>query len=123
LFKKILLICAAILLIVNCKDNLIYDKVDKIIIENRDHEYIGKELDRVEISDDDKIEDIIEKLNDYEEYIAKFAGKYYMKIEYANGELLTLRTNGINFEILQGLKNSKMRYFKIKKMINLEDYF
>jgi hypothetical protein len=123
LFKKILLVCAAMLLIVNCKDNLIHDKVDKIIIENRDHEYIGKELDRVEISDDDKIEDIIEKLNDYEEYTAKFAGKYYMKIEYANGELLTLRTNGINFEILQGLKNSKMRYFKIKKMINLEDYF
>ena len=123
MLKKVLIILTIMISILNCKNAIINKNVNKIIIEDRTHEYVGKELDKVEITDNTEINRLINKINEYEEYIAKFEGKYYIIIEYENNERLRLRTNGINFEIISELKYKNMRYFKIKNIINLLDYF
>jgi len=123
MLKKVLIILTILISILNCKNTIINKNVNKIIIEDRTHEYVGKELDKVEITDNTEINRLINKINEYEEYIAKFEGKYYIIIEYENNERLRLRTNGINFEIISELKHKNIRYFKIKNTINLLDYF
>jgi len=123
MLKKVLIILTILISILNCKNTIINKNVNKIIIEDRTHEYVGKELDKVEITDNTEINRLINKINEYEEYIAKFEGKYYIVIEYENNERLRLRTNGINFEIISELKHKNIRYFKIKNTINLLDYF
>ena len=123
MLKKVLIILTIMISILNCKNAIINKNVNKIIIEDRTHEYVGKELDKVEITDNTEINRLINKINEYEEYIAKFEGKYYIIIEYENNERLRLRTNGINFEIISELKHKNIRYFKIKNTINLLDYF
>jgi hypothetical protein len=123
MLKKIIFLLFFAGLLPGCKHILIDNSVTKIIIEERTHEYIGKEIDKREISDTGQIRDIIDKLNEYEKEVTKFQGTYFLLIESENGERVVLRTNGINFEVISGLEKSGIKYFKIKSRLDLLTYF
>jgi hypothetical protein len=126
MFKKIIFLMFIVFITTlagGCKHLLIESRVTKITVEDRTHEYIGREIDKREITDQDQIRAILEKLNDYQKDIIKFPGTYHMIIESENGERVVLRTDGKNFEVISGLEQRGFRYFKIRSGLDLLSYF
>jgi alkylhydroperoxidase/carboxymuconolactone decarboxylase family protein YurZ len=81
MFKKIIFLMFIVFITAlagGCKDLLIESRVTKITVEDRTHEYIGREIDKREITDQDQIRAILEKFNDYHKDIIKFPGSYHM---------------------------------------------
>jgi len=106
-----------------CKQILLEGRVTKITIEDRTHEYIGREINKREITDPEQIQMIMDRLNNYQKDTVKFAGTYYLIIESENRERVVLRTDGKNFEVISGLEQNSIMYFKIKSNLNLLTYF
>jgi hypothetical protein len=108
------------ILFISCS-KLIESNSVKIIISEKETPYVGKIVRSIEITNKNTIENIIKKINDYSPETFKFNGTYYISIEYSNKRKIVLRTNGLEFEVIEGIDDIK--YFKLKEAMDIDFYF
>jgi hypothetical protein len=98
-------------------NNINPDSVDNIELVQVDHPYIGYKV-ASKIIDSKLISDFLKDFADKKEEVRKFYSCYEIKIHLKNGQLISYRTNGQQFEKFKD-DYTKAIYFALNTNINL----
>ena len=98
-------------------NKIVLDSVDNIELVQVDHPYIGHHIDSKKL-ESKLVADFLNDFADRKENISKFYSCYVIKIHLKNGQLISYRTNGHEFEKLIDSTQQK-NYFQLNSDINL----